>query len=103
MLWNVAVLFAGRVTEDIGSVTFALFLQVVFRNQERWATWLVGGVAVSLMVGVGGSFWVGDWEGIDPLGNPVVVVGVGGGRFSLRLDGDLDIVLGGNDSPPFSF
>ncbi len=34
---------------------------------------------------------------------PVVVVGVGGGRFSLRLDGDLDIVLGGNDSPPFSF
>ena len=31
---------------------------------------------------------------------PVVVVGVGGGRFSLRLDGDLDIVLGGNDSPP---
>jgi hypothetical protein len=64
------LLFAGRISEDIGSVTFALFLRVVFRNQERWATWLVVAVAVGMMVGIGGSLWVGDWEGTRPLSNP---------------------------------
>jgi hypothetical protein len=66
----IPVLFAGRVTDDIGSFTFALFLRVVFRNQERWATWLVVGVAVCLVVGLGSSFWVGDWGRIYPLSNP---------------------------------
>ena len=62
--------FVGRITEDIGSVSFALFLQVVFRSQERWATWLVVGAVSCLVVGVGGSVWVGDWEAILPLSNP---------------------------------
>jgi len=66
----IPVLFAGRVTNDIASFTFALFLRLVFRNQERWATWLVVGVAVCLVVGLGGSFWVGDWGRIYPLSNP---------------------------------
>ncbi len=47
---------------------------------------------------IGGRGLGGDLSAQQP-----VVVGVGGGRFSLRLDGDLDIVIGGNDSPPFSF
>jgi putative Ca2+/H+ antiporter (TMEM165/GDT1 family) len=62
--------FLGRVFEDIGTVTFALFLRLVFRRQERWATWLVVGVAVFAIVGVIGSAWVGDWEALLPMSNP---------------------------------
>ena len=29
--------FAGRLLNDIGVVTFVLFLRLVFRSQERWA------------------------------------------------------------------
>jgi hypothetical protein len=60
----------GRVTNDVGVVTFALFLRVVFRSQERWATWLVAGAAACIVGGLGGSIWIGDSEGIRPLGNP---------------------------------
>jgi len=42
----------------------------VFRRDERWATWLVAVVVASLVAGVAGSAWVGDWEGINPLANP---------------------------------
>jgi hypothetical protein len=63
------LLLAGRVTEDIGSVTFALFLRVVFRPQERWATWLVVAVVFCMTAGLGSSFWVGDWESTRPLSN----------------------------------
>jgi hypothetical protein len=62
--------FAGRVLEDVGTITFALFLRLVFRNQERWASWLVVGVAVCAIVGVIGSASVGDWEALRPLSNP---------------------------------
>ena len=62
--------FAGRVFEDVGVVTFALFLRVVFRNQERWAHWLVLSVVVCAIAGVIGSAWVGDWEALLPLSNP---------------------------------
>lgn len=62
--------FGGRVFEDIGTVTFALFLRLVFRNDERWASWLVVTLAACAAVGVAGSAMVGDWEALLPLSNP---------------------------------
>jgi hypothetical protein len=61
---------ASRVAIDAGGVTFALFIQRVFRNRDRWAPWLVVGIAVCYIVGLAGSVWVGDWEGVRPLSNP---------------------------------
>ena len=54
----------------LGTITFAVFTRSVFRNQERWALWLVVGMVGCLIVGVAGSFWVGDWSGEYPLSNP---------------------------------
>jgi putative Ca2+/H+ antiporter (TMEM165/GDT1 family) len=62
--------FLGRVLDDIGSVAFAMFLRVVFRNQVRWASWLVVAVAGCGIFGVVGSAMVGDWEALLPLSNP---------------------------------
>jgi hypothetical protein len=61
---------AGRLLNIFGIVTFVLFLRLVFRSQERWAWWLVAGLTLSLLIGFGGSISLGDWEGVDPLGNP---------------------------------
>jgi hypothetical protein len=61
---------AERVLNDIGVVTFVLFTRLVFRSRERWAWWLVAGITLSQLIGVGGSISVGDWEGVNPLGNP---------------------------------
>lgn len=62
--------FASRVLAHVGTIVFVVFTRRVFRAQERWAAWLVIGTAVCLSVGVGGSVWIGDWEGIYPLSNP---------------------------------
>ena len=34
------------------------------------ATVLVAAIVVSIVAGVAGSAWVGDWEGVNPLANP---------------------------------
>jgi hypothetical protein len=62
--------FAGRLLTDVGTVSFALFLRLVFRPQERWPTGLIGVVIVCMIAGIIGSAMVGDWEGVQPLGNP---------------------------------
>jgi len=62
--------FASRVLTQMGTIAFVVFTRRVFRAQERWAAWLVIGTAVCLSVGVGGSVWIGDWEGIYLLSNP---------------------------------
>ena len=62
--------FVGRVLSYTATVLCAVFSRLVFRNQERWATGLVIGIAIGLSVGVAGSAAVGDWEGIRPLSNP---------------------------------
>ena len=61
--------FASRLAFHTGTITFMLFTRKVFRSRERWATWLVAGTIACLAAGVGGSVWVGDWEGIYPLSN----------------------------------
>jgi hypothetical protein len=62
--------YASLITLALGNAAFALFIRAVFRPDARWATWLVAAILVNLVVGVAGSGWVGDWEGINPLANP---------------------------------
>ena len=57
--------FAGRVAIIGNSVLFALFTWRVFRPDAHWGGWLVWVTAISLVVGVGGSAMVGDWEGFS--------------------------------------
>jgi len=61
--------YASLVTLGVGNIAFAFFIRSVFRSKERWATWLVATISVSIVAGVAGSAWVGDWEGVDPLAN----------------------------------
>lgn len=61
--------FAARVVYLPCSLLVAVFTARVFRPDDRWARWLVWGVAALLVAGVGGSALKGDWEGFS-LGNP---------------------------------
>ena len=62
--------FGSAFTLYLGTITFAIFTRAVFRNQERWAVWLVAGTVGCLIVGAAGSVWVGDWGGDYPLSHP---------------------------------
>ncbi len=61
--------FAGRVSYLPAPILVALFTRDVFRSESRASTWIVYTTAVLLVVGVGGSAMVGDWDGFA-LGNP---------------------------------
>ena len=61
---------SSAVTLYLGTITFVVFTRSVFRNQERWALWLLSGMVGCLIIGVAGSAWVGDWSGEYPLSNP---------------------------------
>jgi hypothetical protein len=62
--------FASRLTLDLGTFVFAVFTWKVFRGEARWAPWLVTATAALLLAGLGGSVWIGDWEGFQTIGNP---------------------------------
>jgi hypothetical protein len=62
--------YASLVTLALGNVAFAFFIRAVFRPDARWATWLVAAIVISLVAGVAGSAWIGDWEGVNPSANP---------------------------------
>ena len=62
--------YASLIALALGNAAFVLFIRAVFRPDARWATWLVAAIVVSLVAGVAGSAWIGDWEGINPLANP---------------------------------
>jgi hypothetical protein len=70
---------AWRIADYAADISFALFTRSVFRRHDRWAAWLVAGIAICLIVGVAGSVWVGDWEGAHPLTNPWYWLEWGGG------------------------
>ena len=61
--------FAGRVSYIPAPILIALFTREVFRSEARFSTWIVYATSVLLVVGVGASAMVGDWEGFS-LGNP---------------------------------
>jgi hypothetical protein len=60
----------GRLVAATGTITYALFTWRVFRKHDAWGVWVVAGTTVCLIAGVVGSVWVGDWEGVYPIGNP---------------------------------
>jgi hypothetical protein len=62
--------YGSLISLALGNAAFALFIRSVFRPDVRWATWLVAAIIVSLVMGLVGSAWAGDWEGVNPLGNP---------------------------------
>jgi hypothetical protein len=62
--------FGGRIVYDIGAICIALFTQRVFRPSSRWGRSVVASTALLLAVGVIGSAALGDWKGVDALGNP---------------------------------
>jgi len=61
--------FSARILTDIGTVLSVFFLRLVFRPGSALATAMVIGITVSVVVGVAGSAWVGDWEALYPLKN----------------------------------
>jgi hypothetical protein len=62
--------FVGRIFTHAGTIFFASFCWIEFRNRSRWARYLVIAIALSLSTGVLGSIALGDWEGIRPITNP---------------------------------
>lgn len=68
--WRLSLFgFSGRVAIHLGTISLALFIRSVFRPQEGWAVWLVVGMTLCLVAGVGGSAWIGDWLGDRPFDN----------------------------------
>lgn len=61
--------FAGRVIYIGPPILLAAFTRQVFRPEGSWAVWLVYGIAVLMIGGVGGSALGGDWEGFS-ISNP---------------------------------
>jgi hypothetical protein len=61
--------YASLIALASGNVVFAFFIRAVFRPDARWATWLVAAITVSVVAGLAGSAWIGDWRGANPLAN----------------------------------
>jgi hypothetical protein len=61
--------FAGRVIYIPAPILLAVFTRAVFRSEGRFSTWIVYATSVLLVVGVGASSMMGDWEGFS-LDNP---------------------------------
>jgi hypothetical protein len=61
--------FAGRIFTNAGTIFLAHFIWVGFRNQSRWAKYLVYSITFGLLAGMAGSIAGGDWEGLKPTSN----------------------------------
>jgi hypothetical protein len=61
--------FSARILTDAGTVVSALFLRLVFRPNSGIAGVFVTVIAASVILGVTGSAWVGDWGALYPLRN----------------------------------
>ncbi|MFV1978078.1 MAG: hypothetical protein ACC649_01870 [Myxococcota bacterium] len=61
--------FAGRASYIPAPILIALFTRAVFRSDGRFSSWMIYATAVLLVVGVGVSAMMGDWEGFS-LANP---------------------------------
>jgi hypothetical protein len=61
--------FAGRAAYIPAPILVALFTREVFRSGSRFSAWMVYAISTSMVVGVGVSALIGDWEGFS-LGNP---------------------------------
>jgi hypothetical protein len=61
--------FAGRAIYIPAPILLAMFTREVFRSDARFSIWMVYATAALMVVGVGVSAMLGDWEGFS-LGNP---------------------------------
>ena len=61
--------FAGRAIYIPAPILIAVFTREVFRSDARFSAWMVYATAALMVVGVGVSAMLGDWEGFS-LGNP---------------------------------
>jgi hypothetical protein len=61
--------FAGRASYIPAPILVALFTREVFRSSGQFSAWMVYGVSALMVVGVGASALIGDWDGYS-LGNP---------------------------------
>jgi hypothetical protein len=61
--------FAGRVVYIPAPILIALFTREVFRSGARFSTWMVYATSALLVIGVGVSSMMGDWEGFS-IGSP---------------------------------
>jgi hypothetical protein len=61
--------FAGRAIYLPAPILIAMFTREVFRSDARFSTWLTYAASALLIIGVGVSAAIGDWEGFS-LGNP---------------------------------
>jgi len=59
-----------RIVDNLGNVVFVFIPLLVFRRDSAWARWSAVAIAACLIVGLAGSFWVGDLEATEPLTNP---------------------------------
>jgi hypothetical protein len=55
--------FAGRLAFMPPSVMIVIFTWLVFRPEARWPIWFAWITAALIATGIGGTVWVGDWEG----------------------------------------
>jgi len=62
--------YSSLLAMSLGNIGIALFTMKVFRNQQRWALWLVVAIAACISLGAVGTAWVGDWEQVEPFTNP---------------------------------
>ncbi|HEY5658704.1 MAG TPA: hypothetical protein VIY27_13025 [Myxococcota bacterium] len=62
--------FAARLVLDLGVFVLALFTWKVFRSEDTWGALLVAGIGACILIGVGGSIWIQEWEGLLPISNP---------------------------------
>jgi hypothetical protein len=61
--------FAGRAIYIPAPILVALFTREVFRSGGRFSAWMVYAISALMVIGVGVSALIGDWEGFS-LGNP---------------------------------
>lgn len=61
---------AARFLTDTGTIASLFFMRLVFRPDSGFAAALVAGMIACLLLGVAGSWWVGDLAALYPLRNP---------------------------------
>lgn len=65
-----AFAYSSQVAFGAGNFVFALFIRAVFRSGARWATALVAAIGVCFLLGLAGTAWIGDWEGVELIAGP---------------------------------
>ncbi len=63
------ILIASRIATNLGAIGIAFFPLLAFRRGSTWAKRLSVSIAICVILGIAGSIWAGDLEGVEPLTN----------------------------------